>query len=148
MRYQGEIEINVPREQVIDLFLDPDNIRQWQPDLVSHETLRGETGQPGASTRQVHLMGKSEVETIETVMEVEAPERFAAFYDSDTVWNLIDNHFMDIDGHSTRWIMKSDCRCSSALQQMMISLLRRSLKKQSMMLMTRFKSFAEASQSS
>ena len=90
-------------------------------------------------------MGKSDVETIETVMVAEPPERFAAFYDSDTVWNLIDNRFIDVDGRATRWILASDCRCSSILQQLMVMLFRGSLKKQTMTFMTRFKSFAETS---
>jgi uncharacterized protein YndB with AHSA1/START domain len=116
MRYQVELEIKVPRDQVLELFTDADQLAKWQPDLVSFEHLRGEPRQPGAATRQVHRMGKSDVETIETIMVADPPERFAAFYDSDTVWNLIDNQFIDVDGRSTRWILQSDCRCSSILQ--------------------------------
>ena len=145
MRYRLELEINVPREQVVELFVDAEHLTKWQPDLVSYEPLRGESRQPGASTKQVHRMGKSDVETIETIMVADAPERFAAFYDSDTVWNLIDNRFIDVGGRRTQWILESDCRCSTILQQVMVILFRGSLKKQSMTFMTRFKSFAEGS---
>ena len=145
MRYQLEVEINAPRERVVELFTDADTITEWQPDLVSFEQLRGEAREPGASTKQVHRMGKSDVETVETIMVADAPEHFAALYDSDSVWNLINNRFIDVGGRSTRWILESDCRCSSILQQIMIVLFRGSLKKQSIGMMNRFKAFAEDS---
>ena len=35
MKYQNEIEINLPLNRVIELFDNPDNLKRWQPGLES-----------------------------------------------------------------------------------------------------------------
>ena len=39
MRYELELDIDLPRERVVELFLDAENLPKWQPDLVSFEPL-------------------------------------------------------------------------------------------------------------
>src|SRR5688572_20621412 len=68
MHYRLELEINAPRERVVELFLDPDNLQKWQPDLVSFEQIgSGAPREVGAKSKQVHRMGKREFEMIETI---------------------------------------------------------------------------------
>ncbi|MDU6832956.1 MAG: hypothetical protein E6417_23360, partial [Bradyrhizobium sp.] len=81
MHYQLELEINAPRERVVELFLDPDNLQHWQPDLVSFEQISsGAPREVGAKSKQVHRMGKREFEMIETITVHRPPEEFAATY--------------------------------------------------------------------
>lgn len=143
MKYRQEIEIDCPRDRVVELFLDRDNQIKWQPDLVSLEVVSGDSSHAGSVTRQVHTMGGREVESVETIMVHEAPDRLAALYDSEGVWNLIDNRFTEVGGR-TRWVMESDCRCASVLQQIMVSLFAGFMKRQSEKFMSSFKAFAEA----
>lgn len=42
MKYRTEITIDLPREQVIEIFDDPDNLPKWQPGLGSFEPLSRE----------------------------------------------------------------------------------------------------------
>ena len=35
MRYSLELGIDLPRERVVELFLDAENLREWQPGFVS-----------------------------------------------------------------------------------------------------------------
>lgn len=145
MRYHLELEIIAPRERVIELFLDPDNLLKWQPDLVSFEPIgEGEPRQVGAKTRQVHKMGKREVETIETITAHNHPDEFSATYEADKVWHLIENRFVDIDDGKTRWILDSECNASGFVG-IMIRLFPGMLKKQTSTFMNHFKEFAEAS---
>ncbi|MFQ5507583.1 MAG: SRPBCC family protein [Planctomycetota bacterium] len=51
--YTVEVDIDLPRERVIELFDNADNLYKWQPGLQSFEHLSGEPGQPGASSRMV-----------------------------------------------------------------------------------------------
>jgi hypothetical protein len=77
MRYQLELEIDAPRERVVELFLDPDNLQQWQPDLVSFEQISpGAPREVWAKSKQVHRMGKRELEMIETITVHRPPEEF------------------------------------------------------------------------
>lgn len=48
MKYESELVIDLPRERVIELFDNPDNLPKWQEGLQSFEHISGEVGQPGA----------------------------------------------------------------------------------------------------
>ena len=96
MRYQLELEIDAPRGRVIELFLDPDNLRQWQPDLINLEQIgSGEPRDVGTTSKQIHRMGKREIELMETVTVHNFPEEFAAIYEAEGVWNLISNRLTE-----------------------------------------------------
>ena len=73
MGYQLDLEIDLPRERVLELFLDEDNLTKWQPELVSFERIEGENREVGAKTRQLHRMGRREVLMIETVTVADFP---------------------------------------------------------------------------
>ena len=47
MKYTTEIEINKPIDRVIELFDNPENMKQWYPGFVNFEPLTGEIGKEG-----------------------------------------------------------------------------------------------------
>ena len=146
MRYQLELEINVPRERVVELFLDPDNLQQWQPDLISFEQIgTGEPREVGAKSKQIHRMGKREIEMIETVTVNNSPEELAAIYEAEGVWNLISNRLTETAEGTTRWVLDSHFKFSSLMMKLMALLLPGMFKKQTLTFMQRFKEFAEKS---
>jgi len=49
MKCTVQIDIDLPREQVIQLFDDPDNLAKWQKGLLSFEHLSGESAFPKQS---------------------------------------------------------------------------------------------------
>ena len=53
MKYTVEIEIDLPRERVIELFDSTENCFKWQKGLLSFDHLSGEPGQPGAKSKLV-----------------------------------------------------------------------------------------------
>ena len=65
MKYRCEVIINLPRERVVELFDNPDNMSQWQPGLQSFEHLSGEPGQPGTKSKLVYDMNGRRVEMVE-----------------------------------------------------------------------------------
>ena len=44
MEYKLDIIINKPVAEVIQLFDDPENLKKWQPELVSFDHVSGEAG--------------------------------------------------------------------------------------------------------
>jgi uncharacterized protein YndB with AHSA1/START domain len=146
MRHQLELEIAAPRERVAALFLDPDNLQRWQPDLVSFEQIgSGDPRAVGAKSKQIHRMGQREIEIMETITICSSPEVFAATYEAQGVWNLISNRFMQTAEGTTRWVLDADCKFSSLVLKLMAFLLPGMLKKQTRTFMQRFKEFAEQS---
>jgi carbon monoxide dehydrogenase subunit G len=103
MRYTEEIEIALPREDVVRLFLDPESMPKWQKGLQSVEPISGEPGQVGARTRLVFLTGKRRMEMIETIIANDLPEAFHAVYDAKGVHNLCENYLYEVGPDRTRW---------------------------------------------
>ncbi len=50
--YTVEIEIALPRDRVIELFDNAENLLKWQKGLQSFEHISGEPGQPGTTSKQ------------------------------------------------------------------------------------------------
>lgn len=144
MVYTIEVEINLPRKRVIELFDSSENIQKWQPTLISFEHLSGEPGQPGAKSKMVYRMGKGETEMIETVVNRNFPDSFDATYETKGVKNYLYNKFEEIDETTTKWSMTSDFRFSG-FYKLMGWLMPGAFKKETGKTMNKFKEFAEKS---
>lgn len=146
MRYQLALDIDAPRAQVLELFLEPGNLRKWQPDLVSFEQIGpGEPRAVGTKSKQVHRMGKREMEMIETITMHRPPEEFAATYEAEGVSNRISNRFTQTAEGTTRWVLDSEFEFSSLMMKLMALILPGMFRKQTLTFMQRFKAFAEQS---
>jgi len=79
--YTVSIDIELPRERVIELFDDPDNLVKWQPGLLSFERISGEPGQPGARSKLTYQHGKRTMDLIEVLEVRKLPEEFHGRYE-------------------------------------------------------------------
>ena len=52
MKQACDIEIAVPRRQVVALFDDADSLLKWQPDLIRFEPISGTPGYPAPSHKE------------------------------------------------------------------------------------------------
>lgn len=145
MRFQLELEINKPRERVIELFLDPESLWEWQYSLVSMEQIAGEGREVGAKSRQIHKMGKRESEIIETITKHNYPDEFSAIYEGGGVRNLIENQFIELGPEKTKWIYTSDFSDSNIFIRIMAFFMPGSFKKLSIEFTELFKEFVEKS---
>lgn len=143
MKYTSEIIIELPREQVIKVINNPENMIHWQRGLVSYEKLVGTPGEPGAKMRLNYQMGKRNMTLVETITSQNFPNEFHAEYITPGIHNLQRNFFHDIDGKSTRWESESVFKFESLSMKIMGWLIPGAFKKQSMKYLTDFKNFAE-----
>lgn len=142
MKYTCEETINLPRAQVAELYDDPDNLKEWQPGLQSFELISGECATEGSKSKIRYLMGKREIEMIETLEVYRLPEEFTAVYETKGVWNRNENRFVD-QGDSTKWVMDCEFTCSGFLK-IMAFVMPGMFRKQTQKMMRDFKAFAEA----
>ncbi|MEM7103139.1 MAG: SRPBCC family protein [Bacteroidota bacterium] len=142
MKYTSIIDLNLPIEKVIELFDNPDNMYQWQPELTNFEHLSGDPGQPGAKSKLTYQNGKRTVEMTETVLVRELPEEFSGTYEMKGVINHINNSFETLADGKTRWTVISDFQFSGIMGFLSI-FMKGMFKKQTMTFMQRFKDFAE-----
>ncbi len=112
MKYQIEMEIDLPREKVIGLFDNPDYFKQWQPSLLDCKPLSGVAGQQGAKTELVHKMGSRSIKMTETVISRNFPDTFEVTYETPKVWNHVVNEFEEVSPTRTRWRAINEFKCS------------------------------------
>jgi hypothetical protein len=142
MKYTCEIVIDKPREEVIKLFDNPDNMKYWQKGLVSFEHITGEPGKPGAESLLRYKMGKREIEMIETITYRSLPDEFHGNYVARGVTNIQKNYFKD-EGDKTRWISEAEFKFSGFMKIMAFLMGKKAFQKQTQTYMEDFKAFAE-----
>ena len=142
MQYTVEVSINVPREQVIELFDSTENLEKWQEGLQSFEHISGDPGQVGAKSKLLYDMNGRKIEMIETITSRNLPQEFSGTYEATGVFNSIQNHFYEQGADKTRWVAENEFKFSGIM--MIVSLfMRGSFRKQSLKTMEAFKTFAE-----
>lgn len=143
MRYLQELVIALPRERVVELFDDAENLKKWQPDLLSFEHLSGDPGQVGAQSKLLYRMGKREIEMIETITLRDLPDAFNGTYEAKGVWNSVENRFIEEGPDQTRWTLVTEFKFQGIFMKLMGALMPGAFKKQTFTFMVQFKEFAE-----
>ncbi len=144
MKYSNTVDINLPRQRVIELFDSSENLSEWMPGLQSFEPISGQPGEEGAKSRLRFKMGKREMEMIETISKRDLPKEFHGTYDTKGVHNIQENYFEEIDANTTRWTSHSEFQFASIGMKLMGWLMPGAFKKQSQKFMDNFKEFAES----
>ena len=144
MKYSCEVAINLPRERVIQLFDNADNLKKWMDGLESFEHISGDPGQPGAESRLVFDHKGRRLEMIETIVSRNLPDEYSGTYITRGVINTVKNQFNE-DGHDrTIWVSENEFQFSG-LMKLMIFFMRSAFPKQTKFQMENFKKFAEMS---
>ena len=142
MQYTLEIEIDLPRDQVIEKLDNPDNMKYWQEGLIGYELMEGEAGTAGAKMKIQYKMGKRDVEMVETIVKRQFPDEFHATYDAGVVFNQQWNYFHD-QGDKTKWVSKSDFQFKGFMKILSFFMGKKAFMKQSFKYLEDFKAFAE-----
>ncbi len=141
MKYQHSIIINLPREEMIKKFSDPELFPKWQRGFIFFKPLSGELGSEGSKNLLKYNMNNREIEMTETVLNNDLPDSFAATYEAKGVYNIQQNQFVD-KGNETEWICDSEFKFSG-MMKIIGALMPQTFKKQSYQFMSDFKAFAE-----
>lgn len=141
-KYTLELEINLPRDKVIELWDNPDNMKHWQPDLISFEHMSGEPGQVGAKSKILYRMGKKEIVMIQTITSKNLPDEFSGTLETKGLWNKFENRFSELGSDKTKLILDGEFKCEGYMR-ILAFLMPSMFKKQSFRYMERFKEFAE-----
>jgi hypothetical protein len=136
--------INLPREKVVRLFDNPDNLSKWMDGLQVFDHISGKQGQPGAKSRLVFDHRGRRLEMIETILSRNLPEEFSGTYETKGVFNKVVNYFYEAGPERTRWVAQNDFQFSG-LMNLMALFMRSAFPKQTQKHMENFKLFAEKS---
>jgi hypothetical protein len=141
--YTVEMEIDLPREQVIELFDNPDNMYKWLKGLQSFELISGDPGQPGARSKMVYLNGKRQFEMTEIVTRNDLPDAMDGRYEWAGGQNTVHNRFVILGPDKTMWKSTCNYQCTSLLMKVIGAFFPGVFRKQSLSAMQSFKAFCE-----
>lgn len=142
MKYKNEVIIKAPREVVVALFDNPDNLAKWQKGFVSMELIEGIAGKVGSKHKLRYKMGKRDIEMIETVTKTALPDHFSGTYEAKSVFNHIDNYFEVVDGSTTRYWTENEFKLKGTMK-LFGWLMPGAFKKQSQQYLNDFRDFVE-----
>lgn len=143
MKYSTEITIDLPRDETLKIFNNPENMKHWQRGLMGYKMLSGTPGKEGAKMELHYQMGKREVVMIETIIKEELPDLWHATYDAKGVHNFQKNFFHELENSKTRWVSETEFEFSGIFMKLMGRLMPKAFKKQTLKFMEDFKAFAE-----
>ena len=152
MKYTVAIEVDLPRERVIQLLADPVHLPRWLRGLVVHEPLSGAHGQVGTRSRVVLRSGQQEMEGTETITRREPADlrgiprdavvRFEREIIAGGMWNAARERLTEAAPETTLWESENEYRFSGVMR-LLAPLMSGAFRKQSLQHMQDFKAFAE-----
>ena len=144
MKFTVKIKINLARNKVIELFDSTENLKKWQPGLLSFEHQSGTPGEVGAKSRLQYKTGKREIEMVETITVKNLPDEFSGIYEAKGVRNEVKNYFYKVDKNTNKWVSENEFRCSGFIK-IIAFFMPGSFKKETMKYLEYFKEFTENS---
>lgn len=104
-QYRISIEIEVPRQKVIDTLFDYTQFVNYQePPLKSYTLRHGEFLKPGAMVELIYLYKKQEIHMAEVTVESDLPNTITQLYILGDVKNKCISHFSETK-KGTLWQM-------------------------------------------
>ncbi len=145
MKFKGFIDILKPRELVVKLFQDPDNLGEWQDGFQKIEHVSGEKGAKGSVSMLYYVINNRPLELKETIVENNLPDTFEAFYEHKHMDNTMKCSFSELSDSSTRYNYEFEyTRFSGFMPKMMSIFFPGMFKKQGEKWMKQFKRFVES----
>jgi hypothetical protein len=142
MKFHIELIVDISLNKLIELFENPENLKKWQPNVISFNHISGEMGQVGAISQIHYNMIVKKIVMKETILKRNLPEEFVLFYESDGVSNTVTNNFKELGDNRTRWIMQNNFKFGGLMKYAALAL-KSVFRKQTEQTMERFKKFAE-----
>ncbi|MEL7002562.1 MAG: SRPBCC family protein [Bacteroidota bacterium] len=144
MKHQGAIEINKPREEVVEFFANPDYLKEYQDGFVKKELISGEKGETNAVSKMYYKHGKHEMELVETISKNDLPNSFEAHYHHKHMDNTMKCSFMALDDNRTKYEFEYEyTRIDWVMPRLMAILFPGMYKKPAEKWLRQFKEFVE-----
>ena len=147
MNFIAEIEIDLPRSQVLHKLINMDNYQHWQEGFLSAEHISGDIGQFGAKMKLIYKFGRKKKIWIETITKRDLPFQIHANYSNNGLINFQRNYFNENSEGITKWISKNEFIPTNFKMRLITIFMPGVFKKQILKQMKNFKNFAESNQS-
>lgn len=143
MKFTLELSLQRSRAEIWRAFDNPENIKLWQPTLVSFETISGTQGQPETVSKLTYGEGKGEFSLMEKVTFRAELERYDVVYENKFADNSVKNSFVETNENETLWKMEVEYKFKTLPMKILGPFAKKNFVKRSQRDMERFKEFVE-----
>ena len=143
MKYTLEIVIEEPLAICTKKFDTIENLKHWQRGLVSVEHISGTPRSFGSKMKMHFKIGKNKLPLIETLTHKNLPHQVHCTYAAKGMDNIQENYFEATPENFTKWISVNEFIPLNFKMRLMLWLMPKIFKKQSLQYMKDFKNFVE-----
>lgn len=144
MKFTCIVIIEKPINQVTDLFINPDNLKEYQDGFLKKEIVSGVPAEVGTVSRMYYKQGKRDIVITETVTSNNLPHEFTGFYHHIHMDNTMTNRFTSLSENSTQYDAEIEyTNLRGFMVKAMAFLFPRMFKKQVQKWLDQFKEFVE-----
>ncbi len=145
MKFSSAMEIKAPRDRVVELFRNPENLAKWQDGFQGVEHVRGRPGETGAQKKMFYNSLGQEMELLETITSNQLPDEFSAVYQHVYMENTMTSRFIETDGGAgTRFECEVEyTKFNGIMPRLMALFFPGMFRKQAQKWFDQFKSYAE-----
>ena len=143
MKFTLELPIKGSRAEVWKAFDNPENMKKWQPSLISFETISGRQGRPGAVSKLTYKEREREFSLMERVTYREEPHRLDGVYENDFADNTVRNTFIEQDTEHTLWRVETEFRFKTLFMRILGPIMKKNFVLRTQRDMKRFKELLE-----
>ncbi len=147
IKYTAEIEINSNIDNVITLFDNPYNMKEYMDGIESYTVLNGNIRETGTKAELVvnyieEDVVKRKIVMIEEIITNNLPEEKKVTYTADGVYNIVTNRFVKISNNKTKFINEQEFDFKGYMK-IMGFFMPSAFKEQSRVYLKNFKEFVE-----
>jgi uncharacterized protein YndB with AHSA1/START domain len=143
MKFTLELPINKSRAEVWKAFDNPENMKKWQPSLISLETVSGTQGQPGAVSKLIYKENEREFSLMEEVIHRDELHRLDGVYENNFADNTVRNTFIEQGKEQTLWVVETEFRFKTMLMRILGPIMKKNFVMRTHRDMSRFKEMLE-----
>lgn len=144
MKFTCTVIINQPIDLVAELFINPDNLKEYQDGFLKKEIVSGVPAEVGTVSRMYYKQGKRDMIINETVTSNNLPHEFSGFYHHIHMDNTMTVRFIPLAENQTRYETEVEYTAFRGFMVKAIAFLFPSMfKKQVQKWLDQFKEFAE-----
>lgn len=108
MKIQVELDINLPRHQVLERYRNPDNLKEWFIGFREFNHLAGRPCAINSRFEVVFRVGNMTIRVEETITRNDLPEEIWYEEYTEGITNLQKNLFIEVDEKTTKWVIISN----------------------------------------
>ena len=144
MKFKGSKKINKPRNEVVEIFKNPEYLKEYQDGFIRKDLKSGNSGEDGAVSKMYYEYSGREMELTETITSNKLPDTFESFYHHKHMDNTMKCTFTEIDDYKTLYEYEYEYIRMSWVMPRLIAILFPSVyRKQGEKWMKQFKEFVE-----